>query len=159
MARYLVQFSVDSATPVALVAATAKTVAQISIPANGTPRGCITAVHVGSQGTNTTDGPILIELYRSTTAGTLTAVTGKKRNSSDGGTVSNHITGGKNATVEPTPIDILFQTTIHPQTSRGWDYPLYREFFINLAPTSEQFNVRLTAAQGQNVFWTIEVEV
>ena len=151
-------FTVDSTTPVSLSAGVAKTVGQVKFPTNGGPRLKILKVVAGFQGVNTTDKPVLIQFYKSTTNGTFTSVTAKKRITSQPGTIGNYVVCGKNASGEPTPVDIVYQTTLHPQGSREYTYYFEDGIIIEKDPSAEAFNFLCLAAQAQDVFFTISGE-
>lgn len=90
----------------------AKTILQLIAPSNQALR--VTKFGVGFGGTTVTDSPVVVEVLRQTTAGTVTSRSPLKRGIS-GTTIQ--ATGGENATAEPTAGDILWSDTVHPQAS------------------------------------------
>jgi hypothetical protein len=90
----------------------AKTILQLVAPANQGLR--VQAFGLGFKGVTVTDTPIVVEIVRQTTAGTMTSRTPLKRGVS-GTTIQ--ATGNENATAEPTTTDILWSNAIHPQAA------------------------------------------
>lgn len=127
----------------------AKTILQLIAPTNQALRvqgfGCFFA------GVSVTDAPIVVELLRQTTAGTVTSRTPLKRGIS-GTTIQ--ATGGENATAEPTASDILWSGQIHPQS--GVEVPLVgREILMD---GGTRLGLRVTAAVAVNVRAHIDYE-
>lgn len=94
------------------VASTAveKTILQLVAPTN---QGlAVKGLEIAFRGTSVTQAPIVVQLARQTTAGTMTARTVKKKSL---GGPALQATGQFNATAEPTKGDILWETTVHPQ--------------------------------------------
>lgn len=99
-------------TPVvSLAAATAKTVLQIVAPAN--QRLLVRRFHVSFQGVANSDKPVLVEVVRQSTAGTMSALTLTKGHDGDDETLQ--ATAQHTATVEPTTGDVLWRDVVHPQ--------------------------------------------
>lgn len=96
---------------VSLAAATAKTVLQVTAPAN--QRVKIKGWGVYFDGTSVSAEPVEIKLMRQTTSGTMTSVTPEKCDDSLPETVQS--TAGVNASVEPTYGGVLQYREIHPQ--------------------------------------------
>ena len=71
-------------------------------------------------GTDVTSPPVIVELARQTTAGTITAITASKL-STNSETVQ--ASGGHTATAEPTKDNILDTFSIHPQGGIDVKYP------------------------------------
>jgi hypothetical protein len=88
-----------------------KTLLQLVAAANH--RVVITEIGISFHGVTPTDAPILVQAMRQTTAGTMSAATPVKRNSTDDETLQT--TAQHTATVEPTAGDVLKQWAIHPQ--------------------------------------------
>ena len=129
---------------VALAAATAKTVAMVTAPAN--QRVVIEEIHVGFDGTTANNTPVLIELCSFSTAGTFTAGTPIKLESSLSETIQS--TTGINASVEPTLSTTIKQWRVHPQGNYEKTMILNVKVII---PGGGKFGIRLTAAQIVNV--------
>jgi hypothetical protein len=128
---------------IALVGTTAKTALQIVAPANH--RVLIEEVGIFFDGTSVSAEPVVVEVLRQTTAGTMSAATPVKRNSADDETLQT--TAQHTATVEPSAGDILDVWEIHPQS--GWEkiYPLGREIQV---PGGTRLGIRLTAPANVN---------
>lgn len=143
-------FTQSTAAEVALVAATAKTVAQLAAPANQS-----VAVHglsVTFDGVSNTAEPVLIELLRQTTAGTSTARNPLKTKDTS---TALQTTGGVNFTAEPTAGDVLRVFHVHPQAGAVIPLPLEREIVI---AGGGRLGVRMTAPANVNTVVTIDGE-
>lgn len=81
----------------------------------------ILEIGIGFHGTSNTAEPILVNLYRQTTAGTMTSLTLVKQDDSNGDTID--ATAQHTATAEPTAGDILREWTVHPQTGLVYQVP------------------------------------
>lgn len=97
-------------TGISLTAA-ATTVLQLVAAANHAVK--IVEVGFGAAGTDNTHAPILVELVRQTTAGTMTSLTLNKDDDSNGDTFDT--TGQHTATAEPTTTDVVRAWRVHPQ--------------------------------------------
>lgn len=129
---------------IVLTAATAKTVLQLVAAANH--RVLIDEFGVSFDGVSPTAEPVLVEVLRQTTAGTMSALTPTKNNSADDETIQT--TAQHTASAEPTAGDVLWRQEIHPQT--GWKEfrPLGKEWVV---PGGTRLGVRCTAPAGVNV--------
>lgn len=90
-----------------------KTLIQLVAAANHAVE--IKEVGIGFHGVNNTHEPILVQLIRQSTAGTMSAATPVKADDSGGDTFDT--TAQHTATAEPTGGDVLRSWTVHPQTS------------------------------------------
>lgn len=97
---------------VALSAATAKTALQLIAAANH--RVNVQRISVSFEGVSTTDAPVQVDIYRQSTAGTVSALTLVKENSGDDETLQT--TASHTATVEPTNGDLVERRLVHPQS-------------------------------------------
>jgi len=88
-----------------------KTIMQIFAAANHRIR--VPVISISFEGTSATDAPIQVDIYRQTTAGTMTALTLVKDNDGDDETIQT--TAQHTATVEPTKTDLLTSRLVHPQ--------------------------------------------
>lgn len=142
-------YSVDSGA-VALTAATAKTVVEISTPSTQTNR--LVELDIGCDATGT--GTLKVELIQAT-SGTGTAYTPKKFNGESQNRVAN-TTAKTNDTVEPTSVTVL-RTWEFPLPLGGFaiQQPLGREHYM---PPSVMYGYRLTASIGANAFVTVLFE-
>jgi len=133
---------------VSLTAATAKTALQVVAASNH--RVKVLGFAIFFKGTSATDTPVKFRILRQTDAGTSTGGTAgthlSKNNDGDDETVQTTV--NINASVEPTPGNVLEVGEIHPQTGARWFYPLGQEMIIKGAG---RVGVELTAAQNQTV--------
>jgi len=81
----------------------------------------IVEVGVGFNGTVATHEPRKVELLHQTDAGTMSALTPEKYDSSDGDTLDT--TAQHTATAEPTAGNIIQGWLVHPQTEFVWQAP------------------------------------
>ena len=130
---------------VTLVAATPTTILQLVAAANHAIR--LTKLKIGFHGIVNTNEPVLVELVRQTTAGTMTGLTPVKSDDSIADTLDT--TAQHTATVEPTEGDILDQFPVHPQT--GIVEPI-EDIVIGAA---DRVGVRVTAPAGVDVDCTV----
>lgn len=145
-----------SAKTVALAASTAKTCLQTK--AVNTPHKLLRLM-VGLQGTSPTDPPVLVELVRQTSAGTMSAVTPRLRD--NGVTYTPNLVAQSNATAEPTDAGVVvWQTTLHPQESASWLLSDLEDDDEDLVDVGSWLGVRLTpgAITGSNT-GTVQLDV
>lgn len=135
---------------IALVAATAKTVVEISTPA--TRRAWIRRWWIEFDGVTAANVPVKTELARATGVITGTTIT---PNPVDPAGVAALSTVRFNATVEGT-IGVVNDTKRIPPTS-GYEMYLDPRAYL-LVPVSGFWRIRLTAAQGVNATVGIEFE-
>lgn len=137
---------------VTLVAATAKTVAQLIAAAQHRVR--VVGLSMYFKDTVVTDTPVKVEICRQTTAGTAGSNPALvKKDENAGETIQT--TAGINYSAEPTVTDILETKEIHPQTGEKFFYPFSQETYIK---GGNRLGVRMTAAQGQTVALNFDVE-
>lgn len=127
---------------VALAADTAKTVLQVSAPAQ--QRVLIHELRIEAKGTNPVGAPIKVRLLRQTTAGTMTALTLQKSDSTDDETIQ--ATAQHTATVEPTAGAVLRTMELHPQASRVEQ--LARPLIV---PGGTRLGIEVTSTQALSV--------
>lgn len=147
MARVFFSFGTDG-VKVALVAATAKTVLQCLTPANR--RIDWRSLEVMFDGITANNVPVLIEVLKQTTSGTMTSTT-PVHDIPKAETIQTSTF--KNATAEPTPSTILKEYLIHPQN--GMVEKFTDEFEVE---GNVRVGVRMTAPQGVNVIARIHAE-
>lgn len=130
---------------VALVAATAKTVAAIITPS--TRRCRLIAIELGAQSVTQTDVPMLLEVVRFTTDGTGTAVTPQAL---DPGNPAAILTSKKNYSADPTgsPTTVWNNRFSPIGNTLIKEIPMTREIY---AAISSVLGLRITAAQAQSV--------
>jgi hypothetical protein len=121
----------------------AKTLLQLAAGADH--RAVLNELAVSFKGTSPTGTPILVELVRQTTAGTMTAATVNKQIAEDPEDLG--ITAGVNATVEPTEDHVIRQWLIHPQSGLLWQAPFGGAVPI---PGGTRLGIRVTAAASVN---------
>jgi hypothetical protein len=129
---------------IALTAATAKTVLQLVAASNH--RVKVNGWGVFFDGTSTTAEPVQVRVLRQTTAGTMSANTPQKINSSDDETLQT--TAQDNATAEPTAGAVLDVIECHPQQGYQVMFPLGQEFIM---PGGTRLGIECTAPAGVNV--------
>lgn len=103
-----------------------KTVIRANAPTN--QRGKLKEWGISFDGISNTAAPILVQLLRVTTDGTMTSLTPTKDDNGLSETIQ--FTGGHTASAEPTPGDILRSIYIHPQTGRDYVSPFGEEIMI-----------------------------
>jgi hypothetical protein len=129
----------------------AKTLMQIIAAANH--RVALSEIGVSFQGTSATDPPVLIEVLRQTTTGTVSALTLVKSNNSDDETIQT--TASHTASAEPTAGDILMAFTVHPQAGFVWQAPPGGEIII---PGGGKVGIRATTSTTQTAAVTVKGE-
>ena len=134
---------VQTPSAVALVAATTKTVLQITGVANH--RVKVLRWGIFFDGTSVTQQPVVVRIIRQTTAGTMTNQAPDKVDASITDTLLT--TGQVNATVEPTAGVIMEQIEIHPQQGFAMVYPLGQEIIMAGAG---RIGIDATAPAGVN---------
>lgn len=144
-----VQF-VTTTGSTALVAATAKTVIEVTTTANIPPEWV--NVDISFNGVNAANTPVLVDFCTYAATGTGTAYTPKKFGQSVGVAGS---TVKINDTVEPTTPTILFSWFITPTSGLWYPLPLGRELF---QPVSTIQGIRLTAPQVVNYIVNLTLE-
>ena len=130
-----VAFTIQSAASNATTTST-KTLAQVVAATN--QRVKVKEISISFQGTNVTAAPIEVDILRQTTAGTMSANTPSKVNSSDSETLQT--TAQENATAEPTAGAVLYTEFVHPQTGFLWQAPFGGEFIV---PGGTRLGVRV----------------
>lgn len=101
---------------------------------------------ISYDGTSNTATPILVELVRQTSAGTMSALTLRKNNTLDTETLQT--TAQRTATAEPTDGgDVPFSELVHPQTGYTWQSPYGREYHVG---GGLRLGLRVTAAAAVN---------
>jgi hypothetical protein len=121
----------------------AKTILQVVAASN--QRVLVDEVAVSFKGMSATDAPILVEVLRQTTAGTMSSLTPRKLH--DGDDESLQVTAQHSATSEPTAGDVLLAQLIHPQTGYTWQAPFGRQLHVK---GGGRLGVRVTAGVSVN---------
>jgi hypothetical protein len=129
----LVAVTAENATGVAK-----KTLLQIVAAANH--RVLVKEVAISFKGIVNTNPPILVELYRQTDAGTMSALTPQKWNPGDDETLQT--TAQENATVEPAGATVIFREEVHPQGGYTWQLPFGWDISV---PGGTRLGVAVTA--------------
>ena len=138
-----------SAAEVALVAATAKTVVEVTAGANH--RALIHQIGFFFDAISVTAEPVVVELIRIGTTGTGSAGTPVKVDPDMSETLQ--VDFKYNMTVEPTGIVVLKRYNIHPQSGYEVILPLDRPFPL---PGGDLMGLRFTAPAVVNVIVNIE---
>jgi hypothetical protein len=129
----------------------AKTLIQLIAAANHA--FAILFVEIGFAGTSNTAAPILFEILRQTTAGTMSALTLVKQD--DSVADSFDTTAQHTSTSEPTAGDILFAKYVHPQTSVLIQENELTEVIVG---ESDRIGFRVTAGADVNAAITVGFE-
>ncbi len=135
---------------VALVAATVKTVLQAVAPTN--QRQKILGWGVYFDGTSPAGEPVIVEMVRQSTAGTMTALSAVKVSP---GSETVQSTAQHTATVEPTLTDVIFRKEVHPQSGYEMTFPLGQEI-PNVG--GGRIGIRCTAPAGVNCVASLTIE-
>lgn len=126
---------------IALTAATAKTVIQMIAPTN--QREVVTSWGVSFDGASPTAEPVIVELYRLSSAGTMSTLTPAKSNPVD--TETLQVTAKHTATAEPTPTDLLRRREV---TATGGYFETNQYIPV---PGGGRIGIVCTAPAGVNV--------
>lgn len=121
-----------------------KTLIQLIAAANHAIR--ILEIGISFQGTSATAQPVLVDVIRQTTAGTMSALTPVKGDDSCGDTLAT--TATHTATAEPTAGDILRTWSIHPQQGLVYQVPDLHPLPVGAA---DRLGLRVTAAVDVDV--------
>ncbi len=121
----------------------AKTLLQVVAATNHAVE--IAEVAIAFHGTSATAEPILVELLRQTTAGTMTSLTPVKGD--DGVSDTLDTTAQHTSTSEPTAGDILRAWTIHPQFGIVYQPSVDAKIVV---PAGGRVGLRVTAAADVN---------
>lgn len=129
----------------------AKTVLQVVAATN--QRVKVTRWGVFFDGVSSTDAPVLVQLLRQTTAGTMSSLTPVKEDNL--GSESLQTTAQHTASVEPTDSDVIRRRNVHPQSGYLEIFPLGQELII---PGGGRLAVKCTAGAAVNVVAEIGYE-
>lgn len=140
-----------TANNISLSAATEKSVLQIVAPTH--IRLKVTGFTIGFAGTSGTDGPVLVRLIRTTTAGTSTSTTPVKMRPGTDETIQS--TAGRDFSAEGTNGDVVWEDRVHPQSSKSVYFPLGLE--IDMAGGT-RLALKCNAPQAQTANATIWYE-
>lgn len=132
---------------IALTAATAKTVLQIVAPSNH--RLKLTRWGVFFDGATPSAEPVVVELIRQTTAGTMTTLTPVVEVPI---TETIQSTAYHTATGEPTAGDVLRRREVHPQAGYEYIFPLGQELHI---PGGGRLGIRITSPAAVNAIGSL----
>ena len=144
-----VQYVITSGS-VALAAATAKTVIELTSTANVPPEWI--AVDVTFNGTSASAVPVTVDFCTYAATGTGTAYTPKRFGQALGTAAT---TAKINDTVEPTTPVVLFSWFVPPTSGVQYQWPLGRELF---QATSVVQGIRLTAPAAVNAIVNLTIE-
>lgn len=129
------------------------TLLQLVAPAN--QRVAVKQISIGFDGTVNTNQPVLVQIMRQTTAGTVSgpSATIKPKDNDIGTAVQSTVQDG--FTAEPTYSDVLWTMTIHPQTGCVYPLPIPGEIVVK---GGGRLAVVCTAPQAVNAICTVEGE-
>lgn len=139
-----------TAGPTALVAATAKTIVELTSTANVPPEWV--AVDITFDGTTAAATPVRVDFCTYAATGTGTAYTPKRFGQALGISAT---TAKINDTVEPTTPTVLFSWYVPPTSGISYQWPLGRELF---QATSTIMGIRLTAPAAVNAIVNLSIE-
>ncbi len=105
---------------------TKKTLLQIAAASNH--RVLIKEISISFKGTSNTAAPVLVQVLRQTSAGTMTVLTPQKMNEADDETLQT--TAQHSATVEPDGASEVMGEEVHPQCGYTWQAPFGGEIAI-----------------------------
>lgn len=134
----------------ALVAATAKTIAQLRAPTNQRVKVFGFGLYFDAAATGQ---PVTIRLLRQTTTGTMTAATPQKTDEGISTTIQS--TAGINATAEPTAGSVLATFTCYPQGGLPVAFTFDNEVIIG---SGNRLGLEVTAPATVNVMGYMEAE-
>jgi len=137
---------------VALTAATARTVLQVTAPTNIPLK--LKAWGVSFDGVSSANEPVVVRLLRQTSAGTMTSLTLVKADPDRTGTLQATATHSATST-EPTAGDVLDRMNIHPQG--GYVY-VYAADDCDMIPANTRLAIECTAPQAVNVIAKMRFE-
>jgi hypothetical protein len=120
-----------------------KTLLQVAAASNH--RALVKEISVSFKGTANTAAPILVQVLRQTTAGTMTALTPQKMNESDDETLQT--TAQHSATVEPDGASEVMGEEVHPQGGYTWQAPFGGEIAIR---GGDRLGIAVTAGADVN---------
>lgn len=136
---------------VALTAATSRTALQLVAAANHAVR--VLGFSATFDGVSPTGEPVLVELVRQTTAGTMSSLTPVKKDPGRDETLQT--TAQHTATAEPTTTDVLDRKEVHPQSGYEKLFPLGQEIIV---PGGGRVGLRFTAPDAVNVVAQLDFE-
>ena len=120
-----------------------KTILQLVAAANH--RVLVKELSISFDGTSNTAAPILVEIARQSTAGTMTSLTPAKVDLDGDETLQT--TAQHTATAEPTETDVLMAENVHPQGGYTWQAPFAGEIVIN---GGDRLGLAVTAGASVN---------
>ena len=120
-----------------------KTLIQLVAAANH--RTLVKEFSIAFDGTSNTAAPILVEVARQTTAGTMTSLTPVKIDADADETLQT--TAQHTATAEPTEGDVIMRENVHPQGGYTWQAPFGGELVVN---GGDRLGIAVTAAATVN---------
>lgn len=129
-----------------------KTILQLVAAANH--RVVVREIRASFKGVSASATPVLVEVLRQTTAGTMSALSPVKLNSADDETLQT--TAQHTATAEPTAGDVVLAAEVHPQGGLfAWVAPFGGELVV---PGGERLGLRVTAGATVNCIAMMSVE-
>lgn len=149
MAR--LKFSIPTGGEIGLSAATAKTILQARTPTN--QAAALLGFAVSFDGTSATAEPVLVELVRYSSNGSMTSAAGQKDDPGRQETIQT--VGVKNATVEPAADSVIRYWDVHPQTGYERHFGADEEIIV---PGGGRIGLRCTAPASVNVAGFINLE-
>ena len=118
-----------------------KTLLQLVAAANH--RVKVDEISISFKGVDNTADPVLVRIFRQSSAGTMSALTPKKLNEADDETLQT--TAQEDASVEPTTGDEIMGEEVHPQSGFLWQAPFGKEIIVK---GGNRLAVVVTAAEA-----------
>jgi len=128
-----------------------KTLLQLVAAANH--RAKVKEISVSFKGVSGSGTPVLVQVARQTTAGTMSALTPKNFNDHDDETLQT--TALHTATAEPTLTDVVMSELVHPQGGFTWQAPFGGEIAVI---GGSRLGIVVTAAEAVNAVARIVFE-
>jgi hypothetical protein len=137
------------ATKAAITTGTSK-ITLIQVIAASNHKVLIDEISISFNGTSNTAAPILVEIARQSTAGTMSSLTGVK--DPDDWDETLQTTFQHTATAEPTESAVIMSEYVHPQTGYTWQAPFGRAIAVG---GGDRLGVAVTA--GASVSASVRV--
>ena len=136
---------INIAAVTAKIATGTSLITLLQIVAAANHRVLVSEISISFDGVTNTAVPILVQVVRQSTAGTMSALTLNKVNEDDGETLQT--TALEDASVEPTTGVEVMAEQIHPQAGYTWQAPFGKAIVIN---GGDRLGIIVTAAATVN---------
>ena len=136
---------INIAAVTAKIATGTSLITLLQIVATANHRVLVSEISISFDGVTNTAVPILVQVVRQSTAGTMSALTLNKVNEDDGETLQT--TALEDASVEPTTGVEVMAEQVHPQAGYTWQAPFGKDIVIN---GGDRLGIIVTAAADVN---------